>query len=199
MLGSQPPNLYLFHTFHIFIKTLAFLFMWVGFFCVCSHFTYHLTRYFHVRIQRVRTSSLKNHKKYRGSKQYWSRSPEKIHKATKPVFNVGPTSARQRNVIKWRFAGEPMMARLWDIWILKNSHSWTASGKTVWIRLWIRFSYVHVFLLFGNFVKFVLNMTNSTCTRFEVVHNRSIEFADGGQLCNYTTHLFTTACVTHAD
>ena len=39
----------------------------------------------------------------------------------------------------------------------------------------------------------------STCTRFEVVHNRSIEFADHGQLCNYTTHLFTTACVTHVD
>ena len=37
------------------------------------------------------------------------------------------------------------------------------------------------------------------CTRFEVVHNRSIEFADCGQLCNYTTHLFTTACVTHMD
>ena len=27
-----------------------------------------------------------------------------------------------------------------------------------------------------------------TYTRFEVVHNRSIEFADHSQLCNFTTH-----------
>ena len=27
-----------------------------------------------------------------------------------------------------------------------------------------------------------------TCIRFEVVHNRSIEFADCSQLCNYATH-----------
>ena len=27
-----------------------------------------------------------------------------------------------------------------------------------------------------------------TCTGFEVVHKRSIEFADRGQLCNYATH-----------
>ena len=35
----------------------------------------------------------------------------KNHKATKPAFNVGPSSARQRNAFKWRFAGGPMMAR----------------------------------------------------------------------------------------
>ena len=29
--------------------------------------------------------------------------------------------------------------------------------------------------------------------------NRSIELADCGQLCNYTTGSFTTACVTHLD
>ena len=38
-----------------------------------------------------------------------------------------------------------------------------------------------------------------TCNRFEVVHSRSIELADRGQLCNYATHLFTTACVTHVE
>ena len=32
--------------------------------------------------------------------------------ATKPTFNVGPSPARQRNVILWRFAAWPMMARL---------------------------------------------------------------------------------------
>ena len=40
-----------------------------------------------------------------------SLDPLKNHKATKPAFNVGPLSARQRNA-KWRFAGMPMMARL---------------------------------------------------------------------------------------
>ena len=38
----------------------------------------------------------------------------KNHKATKPAFNVGPSSARQRNAIlplKCRYAGGPMMAR----------------------------------------------------------------------------------------
>ena len=29
--------------------------------------------------------------------------PLKINKATKPTFNVGPSSARQRNTIRWRF------------------------------------------------------------------------------------------------
>ena len=38
--------------------------------------------------------------------------PLKNHKATKPAFNVGQSSACQRNAIKWRFAGGPMMARL---------------------------------------------------------------------------------------
>ena len=55
----------------------------------------------HARIQRggqgVRTP-LKNHKKYRISKQYWTGSPG-ILKTTKPAFNVGPSSARQRNAI----------------------------------------------------------------------------------------------------
>ena len=50
----------------------------------------------------------------------------KNHKATKPAFNGGPSSACQRNAIKmafrwqaddgpplkWRFAGGPMMAHL---------------------------------------------------------------------------------------
>ena len=35
----------------------------------------------------------------------------------------------------------------------------------------------------------------------KLYHNRSIEFGDRGQLRNYTytTHSFTTACVTHVD
>ena len=37
-------------------------------------------------------------KKYRVSWQYWSGS-HKIHNATKPAFNVGPSSARQQNTI----------------------------------------------------------------------------------------------------
>ena len=39
--------------------------------------------------------------------------PLKTHKATQPAFNVGPSSARQRNPIyKWRFAGGPVIALL---------------------------------------------------------------------------------------
>ena len=32
------------------------------------------------------------------------------HKVTKPVFNVGPSLAHQRNTFKWCFAGGLMMA-----------------------------------------------------------------------------------------
>ena len=37
-------------------------------------------------------------KKNRVSLQYWSGSPEN-HKATKPAFNIGPSSDRYRNAI----------------------------------------------------------------------------------------------------
>ena len=37
-------------------------------------------------------------------------APLKNHKATKPEFNVGPSSVRQRAPFKWRFAGGSMMA-----------------------------------------------------------------------------------------
>ena len=49
--------------------------------------------------------------KYRVSQRYWSGSPEK-HKAAKLASNVGPSSVRQRNTFKWRFAGGSMMAHL---------------------------------------------------------------------------------------
>ena len=43
--------------------------------------------------------------------------PQKNYIATKPAFNVGPSSARQRHAIsmfafQWRVAGGPMMAQL---------------------------------------------------------------------------------------
>ena len=38
--------------------------------------------------------------------------PLENHKATKPVFIVGPTSATSETPFKWCFAGGPMMARL---------------------------------------------------------------------------------------
>ena len=47
--------------------------------------------------QGVRTPSEKS-QKYRVSSQYWSGSTEN-HKAIKPAFNVGQSSARQRNAI----------------------------------------------------------------------------------------------------
>ena len=57
----------------------------------------------HARIQRegqgVRTPSpLKNHKNI-GFLSNTGPDPLKIHKATKPAFNVGPLSARQQNAI----------------------------------------------------------------------------------------------------
>ena len=57
---------------------------------------------FHGRIQRggqgLRTPPPEKSQKYRVSNQYWSRIYEN-DKATKPEFNVGSSSARQRNVI----------------------------------------------------------------------------------------------------
>ena len=38
--------------------------------------------------------------------------PLKNHKATKPAFNVEPSSARQQNVISMCFAGGPMVTCL---------------------------------------------------------------------------------------
>ena len=43
--------------------------------------------------------------------------------ATKPVFNVGPSSAGHHRAFKWRFAGGPMMARLkWYLDPLYSHH-----------------------------------------------------------------------------
>ena len=69
----------------------------------------------HARIQGgggqgVRTPQ-KNHK-HTGFLRNTGQDSLKNHIATKPAFNVGPSSACQRNTIKWRFAGGPMMARL---------------------------------------------------------------------------------------
>ena len=50
---------------------------------------------------------LKNHK-YIGFLNNICSNTLKNHKATKPAFNVGPSSAPQQNAI----AGRPMMARL---------------------------------------------------------------------------------------
>ena len=51
--------------------------------------------------------------KYRVSLQYWSGSPEN-HKTTEPAFNVGPSSAHQRNAIlmafRWRANDGPIKA-----------------------------------------------------------------------------------------
>ena len=42
-------------------------------------------------------------RKYRGSLQYWSGSPEKSQ-SYQPAFNVGPSSARQRNAVSMAFS-----------------------------------------------------------------------------------------------
>ena len=74
----------------------------------------------HLRIQRgdrrFGPPPLKNHKIY-GFLAIQVRIPSKIA-AAKPAFNVGHSSACQRNAILWRFAGGPMVARLKWTWIL---------------------------------------------------------------------------------
>ena len=39
-------------------------------------------------------------------------APLKNHKASEPIFNVGPSSAPSETPFQWGFAGGPMMARL---------------------------------------------------------------------------------------
>ena len=63
------------------------------------------------------TPSPEKSQKYRVSLQYWSGSP-KQKKATKPAFNVGPSSACQQS----QFNGVSLAGRCWPIysgiWIL---------------------------------------------------------------------------------
>ena len=55
---------------------------------------------------------LKNHKNI-GFLSNTGSDPLKNHKATKPTFNVGQSSAPvSETPFKWRFAGGPMMAHL---------------------------------------------------------------------------------------
>ena len=68
----------------------------------------------HVQIQKgggqgVRMP-LKNHKNI-GFLSNTDPDPLNNHKAAQPAFNNGLSLARQRNPLKWRFAGRPMMAR----------------------------------------------------------------------------------------
>ena len=86
---------------------------------------------------------LKNYKKYRVSKQFWSGSPEKAqsYQASISCWAIIGTPAKMP--FKWRFAGGQMMAGL--LWYLdpfsphqlkikKTRQSWTPSRKTLWIR-----------------------------------------------------------------
>ena len=96
---------------------------WVGLQFVIWHFLAILFRSSHLMMtcrpmggsrggQGVRTPTLKNHKNI-GFLSNTGPDPLKNHKATKPTFIVGPSSARQRNATrKWRFAGGPMMSFL---------------------------------------------------------------------------------------
>ena len=57
----------------------------------------------------------------------------KIHKVTKPTFNVGPSSARHRNAIKmafrWRADDGPLLV-LFGSSLPSSCQNWTPSGKT---------------------------------------------------------------------
>ena len=76
----------------------------------------------HARIQRGMGAGGTDHppeKSHIGFLSSTGPDPLKNHKTIKPAFNLGQTSTRQRNVIKWRFAGGQMMARSW--WHLDSS------------------------------------------------------------------------------
>ena len=73
--------------------------------------------------------------------------PMKNHKATKPAFNVGPSSARHRNAIKWRIGGGPKMTPFSGVWIpspLFKEKNVGPPDKTFWIRACMRYVHVHV-------------------------------------------------------
>ena len=96
----------------------------------------------------------KNHKNI-GSLSNTGPDPLKNHKATKQAFNIGQSSARQ--LLKWRFAGRPMMAHL-KLYLdplsrqtkkerkkkqkkqNKRYQIWTPSDKNFWIGPWARLS-----------------------------------------------------------
>ena len=74
--------------------------------------------------------------------------PLKNYKPTKPAFNVGPSSARQRNAILmafcWRADDGPLKVVFWSFLpsstkrekTLSKCQIWTPSDKTFCIRAW---------------------------------------------------------------
>ena len=67
--------------------------------------------------------------------------PLKIHKATKPAFNVGPSSARQRNAMsmafRWRACDGPIknvFGSSIPFQLKKHYQNWNPSDETFWIR-----------------------------------------------------------------
>ena len=90
----------------------------------------------------VRIPPLNNHR-YIGFPSNIDPDPLKIHKATKPAFNVGSSLACQRNAIQWHFTSGPMMAHLvifgssFPSSTKKSYQIWTPSDKSFWIRVWL--------------------------------------------------------------
>ena len=97
---------------------------------------------------------MKNHKNI-GFLKKTGQDPLKNHKATKPAFNVGPSSARQRNAIlmalSLRADDCPLDPVSSTVTLkkkqkkknekkTKNKHYqiWTPSDKTFWIHAWHR-------------------------------------------------------------
>ena len=76
---------------------------------------------------------VKHHKNIGFLRKYWTRF-HKNHKATKPEFNVGPISARQRNAILMALSGILILSPLINqIKNEKNRQSLTPSDQTIWI------------------------------------------------------------------
>ena len=105
----------------------------------------HIITYFtrHARIkrgQRPGPPPMKKHK-YIGFLSNSGPDPLKNHKATKPAFNVAPSTARQRKMaFRWRADDGPLIVAFGStlphqvITIKKRYQSWTPSDKSFWIR-----------------------------------------------------------------
>ena len=87
---------------------------------------------------------LKNKKRYRLSKQYWAGSPEKSqsYKASIQCWAaIGPPAKRHLNGVSLAGRWCPTFSAIWILFpFIKKQFSelWAPSGRTFWIRAWVR-------------------------------------------------------------
>ena len=88
----------------------------------------------------------------------------KNHKASKPAFNVGPSSARKRNAIsmafRWRANDGPIKAVFGSSIPASTTKVWTPSDKTFWIRAYTNDGFLygtyHITIVISCYISFVI-------------------------------------------